>query len=231
MKDTEIKNLIEDYLAQDGSPDVIADHFTKQMISAGLNYDLPAFEKSFSACFLKLGIKDTYTKVIYPFLSKVGIMWRKDDLCPAQEHFVSNLVRQKLFTIIDALPSSSDSNDKWILFLPEDEEHEIGLLYSYFMLRSMNKDVIYLGSRVPVDSLKDAVSKTGATNLFFFYVAANSEENLEKYINTLSREFKKQTIYISGNIDVLKKIKFKANIKHVKSPEDLNEFVLKKWSV
>ncbi len=195
------------------------------MIMAGLKYDAAAFEKSFSASFLKLGIHDTYTKVLYPLLRKVGILWRKNDISPAREHFLSHLVRQKIFSVIDALPPPSGSKDKWILFLPEEEEHEIGLLYAYYILRSMDLNVIYLGSRVPLDSLKDAVSETGARNLLFFSVAFNSSDNLQKYINTLSHQFKKQKIYVSCDSELLDKIKFTGNCQPVRSPEDLKELI------
>jgi hypothetical protein len=75
-------------------------------------------------------------------------MWVKDDLLPAQEHFLSNLIRQKLFAAIDSLPLPTSSDQKWVLFLNEEEDHEIGLLFaSYLIQPAYGKEVIYLGSQ------------------------------------------------------------------------------------
>lgn len=93
------------------------DYFVSQLIAAGMSYDEPNFEKIFSHCLVRLGIKSTYIKVIYPMLSRIGIMWASDSIAPANEHFITNIVRQKLFTAIDSLPSSKSLSDTWLLFL------------------------------------------------------------------------------------------------------------------
>jgi methanogenic corrinoid protein MtbC1 len=92
--------------------------------------------------------------VIYPTLVKIGLMWSKDEVVPVQEHFITNLIKQKLFTAIDALPYLDVEKGSWLLFLPEGEHHELGLLMANYILKEKGYRVIYLGANVPWQMLK-----------------------------------------------------------------------------
>ncbi len=104
------------------------EYFVLQLISAALTFDELQFVHVFSHCVLRYGLKDTYMLVLYPALNRIGLMWLSDSLPTASEHFISNLIRQKIFTGIDSLPPAKPGKHSWILFLPENEFHEIGLL-------------------------------------------------------------------------------------------------------
>ena len=76
----------------------------------------------------KIGLKETVIEIVYPFLEKLGILWQAGDINPVQEHFVSNLIRQKILAATDQLPNIFDpAAKKFLLMLPEGEWHEIGL--------------------------------------------------------------------------------------------------------
>ena len=98
-----------------------------QMISSGLSFDEKLFEKAFSNSILSYGLINAYKKVFYPLLNKMGLLWATTEINPSQEHFISNLIRQKMFAAIDALSPTSNESEKWLLFLPENETHELGL--------------------------------------------------------------------------------------------------------
>ncbi|MEO6135554.1 MAG: MerR family transcriptional regulator, partial [Ginsengibacter sp.] len=110
-------------------------YFISQLINAGLDYDEVAFEKAFSHSVEKCNIKEVYLNILYPLMVRLGIMWSSDAIPPAQEHFLSNLMKQKLFSLINSVAPSKIKSDAWLLFLPEDEFHEIGLLYANYVLR------------------------------------------------------------------------------------------------
>lgn len=118
------------------------------------------FLSVFNSCMAERGFKETMLQVIYPFLQKVGVMWQVGDVHPAQEHFISNLIRQKLIVAIDKLyRPKQESDPKIILFLPEGELHELGLLFYSYLLQEMNYHVIYLGQSVPPEDLVDVAQK------------------------------------------------------------------------
>ncbi|MBX9853356.1 MAG: MerR family transcriptional regulator [Cytophagaceae bacterium] len=183
------------------------EYFISQLIAAGMAYDEPHFEKIFSHCLLRLGMKDAYIKVLYPMLERVGLMWASDSIPPAQEHFISNIIRQKLFTAIDSLAAAKPAADSWMLFLPENEFHEIGLLLAHYLIRLSGRKVIYLGGNVPLLSLTAAIKQTGCANLLFFLVHYDSPDAPQEYLKRLSATFPGKNIYISGNHKLISQLK------------------------
>lgn len=170
-----------------------------QLIIAISNFDEAQFDKIFSSVVWGYGLLNTYVKIIYPMLSRIGFLWLKSNVIPVQEHFVSNLIKQKLFAAIDALPIPTKTDQTWILFLKENEEHEIGLLFANFLIRQSGRRVIYLGQRIPYDNLKEVIQLNNPTHLFTFFVTNQEENSTEKFIKKLSTEYKNLTICISGN--------------------------------
>jgi len=222
MNDDEIFKLLSLQLKNQEEENNPHEHFVLQMIAAGMEYDEFYFEKLFSNCLLRFGLKDTYTKVIYPLLHRLGIMWRKDAMPPAQEHFVTNIIKQKLFTAIDGLPPAKTSRNSWLLFLPENEFHEIGLLFGYYMIRFSGRKAIYLGTNVPFESLKSAVSDIHPSHLFFFMVHHNMPEQSQKYLNALTKTFKETKIHLSGNEKLISQLKLGKETQWIQSVDELS---------
>src|SRR5690606_29818339 len=100
------------------------------------------------------GFEKTMVEVVYPFLQKIGILWRTGSITPAHEHFISNLIRQRITVAIAKLPIPSGGTRRAILFLPENEMHEIALLFYHYLLRKRNIKTYYLGQTVPHEDLK-----------------------------------------------------------------------------
>ncbi len=130
------------------------------------------------------GFKNTMIQLIYPFLQKVGVMWQVGDIHPAQEHFISNLIRQKLISAIDQLYKPKRETDpKVILFLPEGELHELGLLFYSYLLQEMNYHVIYLGQSIPPEDLVEVAEKY---NCQLFVSSVINPAALKSFYQTLT---------------------------------------------
>lgn len=99
------------------------------------------------------GIEQTITTLVFSFLEKVGILWQTDRVNPAQEHIVSNIIRQKLICGIEHLPMPRRQGPLFLLFLPEGEFHEMGLLFVHYLLKKHSIPAIYLGANVPVKDI------------------------------------------------------------------------------
>lgn len=221
MSDKKLYDLIVDIQTTPVANE-LDEYFVSQLIAAGMSYNELYFDKTFSHCLLKYGMKDTYIKVIYPMLVRVGLMWSGDCLRPAHEHYISNLVRQKLFTAIDSLPPANSPEDAWLLFLPENEFHEVGLLFAHYLIRSFGKKVICLGSNVPFDSLSTAVKETSAANLLLFLVRTDSTGNIQEYLDELSSKFSRKNIFVSSQKKVSDLLKKQKRISFLNSVEDLS---------
>ena len=224
LPDKKLFKLINE-LAGNEFKNSTSDYFVLQLISAGMNFDEVNFDKIFSHCLIKYGVKGAYLEIIYPVLKRVGIMWTADLIPPAAEHFISNLIRQKLFTIIDSMPVAKGSSGSWLLFLPENEFHEIGLLLSHYMIRLSGVKSVFLGSNVPLESVKETVNMSSPDNLLVFLTHNNSKSELQHYINRLSQQFKNRKIWVAADMDILKGITFNKNVTCLFSVENLEQIL------
>jgi hypothetical protein len=224
MPDNKLFSLVEE-LPRKAADNRLNEFFVLQLISAGINYDEVNFDKIFAHCLLKYGIGETYLKVIYPMLHRVGIMWTTNALEPAAEHFISNQVRQKLFTVIDSLPAVKTTKDSWLLFLPENEFHEIGLLFANFLIRQSGRKVVYLGVNVPLESLFVAVKETSVPNVLLFLTHNDLPGETEDYLKDLSLFLGGKKIYVAADQSLSDGIESPENIHWLSSPQKLEQLL------
>ena len=188
----------------------------ESLIMAMISLDEAGFNELIDRSIREDGLEAAFTGLIFPFLERVGILWVTGSIVPAQEHFVSNLIRQKLIAHIEARDFKAKSKAKRVLlYLPENEWHEIGMLFYSYLARKHGHRVLYLGSATPFDSLIKAMQVWPAeiivTATSSWFAGINADEYLEK----LSQEFKEQLIIVSGALANEIKGKMPANIKAV----------------
>ncbi|MFO8053624.1 MAG: MerR family transcriptional regulator [Bacteroidales bacterium] len=161
--------------------------------------DEERLERILSHLFTRLGFDKTLIEVIYPFFNKIGILWLTGSINPAQEHFVSNIIRQKLIVAIDGITATiNEKSQRFIMFLPESEWHELGLLFYQYLIKSNNHKVIYLGQSIP---LADVIKVSGVKrpdNIFTAITASMQEDQLQNFLREISSCFPKQTIFVGG---------------------------------
>jgi DNA-binding transcriptional MerR regulator len=125
---------------------------------AMLSFDEVLFESASSRFRETHGFRALVEQVYVPLLEQIGILWQSNTICPAQEHFVSNIIRHKLIMASGAVPLDAAPRDRiFVLYLPENEIHELGLLYIEYLLRSKGERTIYLGQSVPIADLVQVV--------------------------------------------------------------------------
>lgn len=219
MSDEDLKSLSQQILqAKKPAPN---EYFVSQLISAALTYDESLFDSIFSHCLLKYGVKDTYTGVLYPALNRIGLLWLTDALPTSNEHFVSNLIRQKLYTAIDSLAPAKPGSPLWVLFLPENEFHEIGLLLANYLIRLSGQRVIYLGGNMPESSVRSAVKDLHPENIFLSFVHHDLITNIQKYLDRLKRDIPVSKIWVAAHPDLCYQLKAGKRIQLLGSAEDL----------
>ena len=205
--------------------DIQLEGIISQSLIAISSYNESMFNEMYATAVGTLGLQETYVRVIYPLLLRTGLLWTNDVLLPAQEHFLSNLIRQKFFAAIESLPLPATSDQSWILFLNEEEDHEIGLLFANYLLRQHGKKVIYLGARVPYENLSGVIRNSKTTHLYTFFVKNQLENKLEKLVANLTSDFADTTLCISGGGDKLKDLPKLNNIHHISTIESLLEII------
>jgi DNA-binding transcriptional MerR regulator len=222
LSDLELREEILRVSTTSYSNDTLIDSMVLSMIDLD-EYKLEAMiDKSIN----KIGFKSTVTDVLYPFLQKVGILWQSGDVYPAQEHFVSFLIRQKIIGATDRISSTFNQNGKkFLLLLPEGEWHEISLLFSQYLIREANHEVIYLGQSVPYSD----VLAIGASKRFDFILISSTNSqtgfDLGLYLEDLGVAFPDKKILYCTSFKVELPEPSSRNLIHLKQIEDLSTFI------
>lgn len=173
-------------------------HFENLYISM-IDMDEDKFEKILTRSIIQMGFEQMVIKLLYPFLKRIGIMWQTGTISPGQEHFISNLIRQKYLVAIDSIvPVETENSKTFILFLPEKELHELGLLFIYYLLKKRGHKVIYLGAMVPLESLAAIEKLKPSDYLVTSIVASMDSPTIEEYINKLGNDLANKTILFTG---------------------------------
>jgi DNA-binding transcriptional MerR regulator len=175
-----------------------ANIYVDQLVVAMVDIDEEKFESILTKLIRKVGFDNSVTEVIYPFMEKIGVLWQTGTITPAHEHFISNLIRQRVIVAISMLPIPSRRAKKALLFLPEGELHEIGLLYCHYIARSKGFRTFYLGQSVPYADLKAIYEIHKPQVLITSLVSFPPAAQFESYMNTLSRDFAGSVILASG---------------------------------
>ena len=168
-----------------------------QMVVAMIDMEEELFEKILNNLILRYGFEKTVTEIIYPFLEKIGILWQTQNITPAHEHFISNLIRQKIIVALDGLPIPPKTSKKILIFLPEGEMHELGLLFYHYLIRKTGYRTYYLGQNVPHDDLV-SVYKVHQPDFMLTSITSNLSISIEKYLEQLAIEFGQAKILASG---------------------------------
>ncbi len=223
MKDAALQKIILE--KESAAGEAPYSHYILQLISAGLNYDELQFEKTFTSCVSRFDFRGTYIHVIYPLLHQVGILWSCEKAMPPQEHFLSNLLRQKVFSTINALPPGTKTGNTWLLFLPEDEYHDIGLLFAHYLLRLAGEKVIYLGASMHAASIQHVLKNVKVKNLLMFRVHTDIDDSTENMLTEIARHFPKLKIYVAGDEQEGTYKKLSKKITFLHSPNDLENLL------
>jgi len=196
MPDEQLSRLVDNFYRANGNE--TEEYFISQLIAAGMTFDESYFDQIFARCISRFKLKHTYTLVLLPMLTRIGVLWKCNKASVAHEHFISNILRQKLFSAVDSIPPAPASAPKWLLFLPENEFHDIGLLLAYNLIRLCGHQVVYLGANIPQTVIRSAIRQIEPDNLFVFLVNRDYPVSLSNYLTDLIRNFESGEIFIAS---------------------------------
>ena len=184
MTDDEINNLVKNITTSKSNMNRALKSFKVAM----MNFDQALFLKTYDNLLESKTFGEIYNDVFIPLLQEIGFLWQAETITPAHEQFISTLIKQKLFINIEKLqfeePSKTDK--VFVLFLPEEEIHDIGLFYTNYELLLHGYKVIFLGQSLPMDDLT-YLSQLFDKTVFVSYLTVKPE-NIEDYITTFNKK-------------------------------------------
>lgn len=155
--------------------------------SAMLDYDTIEISKLLDEWILEMGFVQCSETIIIPFLSQLGVLWQAESICPSHEHLMSQMIRQKFFKVIDDSKLKQPQCEKAELyFLPENEWHELGMLYLAAKRASIGHNVIYLGPNLPIACVETVLLNKKVSSLFTHLTVSMDEVNQRVLFKKLS---------------------------------------------
>ena len=201
-------------------------HLTvNRLLECMIDYEIENFEIILNENLVTFGMEKMVVKIIFPFLEKVGSLWVTNHVNPAQEHLVSNVIRQKIIAGIDSLPSRKTSPKTVCLFLPSGEYHEIALLLVAYLLKKDGIMTIYLGAHTPFNELETIIEHHKPDYLYTHVSSSSKNFNFQDFVATLGKKFKNCQAIISGRFTENFDKKIPPNVNFKKSLGEVKEFI------
>jgi DNA-binding transcriptional MerR regulator len=195
---------------------------------AMIDLDEYRFEQVLSRSIIQFGFEEAITQVLYPFFVKIGVMWQTGAIRPAQEHFITSLVKQKFYAALDGLISSErEGSRKFLFFLPEGELHEIGLLFCCYLAKKRGFRTLYLGQSVPLNDLPDLIRKSHVDYLVTAVITTINGPDISTLVQALSTLFSNKTIFLSGSPSLFIPHDIPSHIKTISTPQQFVEEIEK----
>ena len=196
-----------------------------ELLQLTIDMDIEKLEATLNQYVSAKGIDKVITQVIFPFLEKIGILWLANHVHPAQEHLVTNIVRQKLIVGIEGAFTHLSAVKTVLLYLPEGEYHELGLLYVYYLLKCKGVRVLYLGANVPMKDLEFVAAVKKPEFVYTHLTTVASNFNLDKFLFHLHTHFPSSSVVVSGQTIFNYKKKIPSSITVCRSLTDFMDFV------
>ena len=163
-----------------------------------VSLDEELFKETLANLLETEGLEKTFTDHLIPFLDRIGIMWLIGSVNPAQEHFMSNLIRQKIISEIDKQEIPVSTEKSVLMYLPEHEWHEMSLLFYHFLLRSKGIPTFYLGQSLPYESLVECIEKLKPNYILSSWLTAVDEKLVVSYFKKLKSDYPNLDVFAGG---------------------------------
>ncbi|WP_282124679.1 MerR family transcriptional regulator [Algibacter mikhailovii] len=163
----------------------IEDHSINALKLAMINFDQVLFYSTYNNLLESKTFSEIFYDVFLPLLNEIGLLWQTDTITPAHEHFLSIHIKQKLLINIERLQllEPKPKSKTFVLFLPDNEIHDIGLLFINYQLRSKGYHTIFLGESVPMASLTDLLEFFEEVTFISYFTVYPLKDELIEYIN------------------------------------------------
>ena len=152
---------------------------------AMVNFDVGMFDIKYKILVENNGFEYVFFKIFVPLMTELGILWQTGAICPSHEHFVTSLIKQKIHVQTEKIQNKKSvekSSPKFVVFLPENEIHELSILYLNYLVLSKGYQTIFLGQSIPIKSLKTLLSQNEVLHFITYITVQPSRSNISNYI-------------------------------------------------
>lgn len=192
--DRQLKKMVEEIISRENR---LKDDYQERFILSMLQIDEQKFTHALEESIRLHGMERTFGEKVFPFFERIGILWQAGAITPVHEHFVSNLLKQKLFAETNKIPFDPNA-PSFISFLPEGEAHELSLLYYTYLARTRGYRTIYLGSSLPLNDVISSLKDFPFGVMITAFISSIAGVALKESILSLAGAFPSQKIILTG---------------------------------
>lgn len=203
------------------------ERIVNELIESMVDLRIEDFESVLDFQISTKGIEKTITQIIFPFLERIGILWVTSRVNPAQEHLVTNIIRQKLILGIERTVPALQVTSTALLFLPEGEHHELGILFMYYLLKSRGVKVLYLGANVPLRDVVYVADLKVPSFVYTHLTSVASNFNFEKFLGKVGATVSNYSVVVSGLLTQNYKKSIPSNVNLKRSLPEVMEYLTK----
>jgi MerR family transcriptional regulator, light-induced transcriptional regulator len=197
----------------------------ESLVLSLMDMDETRFETTINNSVIHFGFENTVEKIIFPFLRHMGNMWQVGIISPAQEHYITNLIRQKLIVGLDKVePQAIRQPKTFLLFLPNQEMHEMGLLYINYLLKVKGHKCLYLGQSVPLEDIVSISASIVPDYLISIFTSIMPDMTLNEFLKVCHEKIKYSKFLISGRLALASEEKLKLPSPQFKVFNDFEAF-------
>ena len=191
IKEDEVPLMVNEIIAKNNENNE-KHHAINAFKLAMVNFDAHQFYNTYNSLVAERNFKELFNEVFIPLMTELGMLWQSKTISPAHEHFISSLIKQKIYIQTEKyqkLPPTKES-PVYVLYLPEGEVHEVGLLFLNYELVSRGYRTVFLGQSNSIDSLKELLNYYDNINFVSYFTISPTPDELDKYFEVFSNELR-----------------------------------------
>ena len=184
LEPNEIPTIVRQIALENSSENISINAFKLAMV----NFDVVMFDTKYKILVENNGFEFVFFKIFIPLMTELGILWQTGAICPSHEHFITSLIKQKIHVQTEKIQNKKniyESSPKFVVFLPDNEIHELSILFLNYLILSKGYQTIFLGQSIPVKSLKTLFSQTDLLHFITYITVQPSKSDIFKFVNLL----------------------------------------------
>ena len=220
---------IDEYLKSIVSDQTLVDRAFNNLKLSMLNYNSHIFSETFKESEERFSFNDVFYKIFIPFLNEIGMLWQSNTINSSHEHFITNLIKQKLWTRINELQQKNSTQENtFVLYLPEGETNDLSLLFLNNVLLDKGYKTIFLGSNISIDYLQNLADLQNNLVFVSYFTVAPHAEDVNEYIDNFKEQIcnpNNHELWVMGRILKEVPINVDLKLKVIQSLEDFEKLI------
>lgn len=204
-------------------------NYINRMIEAAVDFNEAAFVSLMSEITLNNGFESCISEVCYPYLQKIGLLWSTNNIIPAQEHFSSYIIQNRIIAETEKIPPVDRIPDV-ILICPEGEFHELPLLFINYLFRKNGWSTMYMGTNISMKELNEIALIQNAKWIYLHLITNFTGFSIDEFLENICSSLPQKKIIASGT-GISGVQRTFVNLKLLKSDKEIREFILTKQGV